>query len=38
VNKMSNRRAFLAALAAAIVTGPAYAAPAANVDVYFDPD
>jgi hypothetical protein len=35
---MSDRRAFLAALAAAIVTGPVYAAQAANVDVYLDPN
>ena len=35
---MSSRRVFLAALAAAIVTGPAYAAAGANVDVYLDPD
>jgi len=35
---MSDRRAFLVALAAAIVAGPVYAATAVNVDVYLDPD
>ena len=35
---MSNRRAFLAALAASIATRPVYAAQAANVDVYLDPN
>jgi len=35
---MSKRRAFLAALAAAVVTGPVYAAPETNVDVYLDPN
>ena len=35
---MSNRRAFLAALAAAFAAGPAYGVQAANVDVYLDPN
>ena len=35
---MMNRRVFLVALAAAIVTETACAAQAANVDVYLDPN